>query len=114
MVLRLIRALPGDRALLPPSSADRSAHLAPASGRQNHTTSPYAHTPLVAQEIAPGDVRPSHPVPDVRDDREPPLLWARDGRKHRGDLPDKAMQGMCDKLARRADCADEVCTWRHS
>jgi hypothetical protein len=23
-----------------------------------------------------GDVRPSHPLPNVRDDREPPLLWA--------------------------------------
>jgi hypothetical protein len=27
---------------------------------------------------APGDVRPSHPAPNVRDDREPPLLWVRD------------------------------------
>ena len=25
--------------------------------------------------IALGDVRPSHPIPNVRDDREPPLLW---------------------------------------
>src|SRR5712664_5004695 len=25
--------------------------------------------------IALGDVRPSHPAPNVRDDREPPLLW---------------------------------------
>jgi hypothetical protein len=23
-------------------------------------------------------VRPSHPAPNVRDDREPPLLWVRD------------------------------------
>jgi|SRR6266436_10430068 len=37
-----LRALPGDRALLPPSSADHPANLAPASGRQNHTTSPSA------------------------------------------------------------------------
>jgi hypothetical protein len=44
-----LRALPGDRALLPPSCADRSAHLAPASGRQNHTISPSAQTPFVAQ-----------------------------------------------------------------
>src|SRR5712692_5975823 len=47
----LLRALPGDRALLPPSSADTvlskpgradltSANLTPASGRQDHTTSP--------------------------------------------------------------------------
>ena len=69
MVLRLIRALPGDRALLPPSSADRSADLAPASGRQNHTTSPSATTSFVHD-----GPRPSHPAPNVRDDREAPLL----------------------------------------
>src|SRR5450755_4201278 len=74
MVLRLIRDLPGDRALLPPSFVDHPTNLAPASGRQNHTTSPSAQTPLVAQSIAPGDVRPSHPAPNVRDDREPPLF----------------------------------------
>jgi hypothetical protein len=38
----LFRALPGDRALLPPSSADHSANLTPASGCQDHTTSPSA------------------------------------------------------------------------
>src|SRR5207237_10689788 len=37
-----LRALPGDRALLPPSFADSSANLMPASGHQNHTTSPSA------------------------------------------------------------------------
>ena len=52
--------------------------------------------------IAPGDVRPSHPAPNVRDDREPPLLWVRDKREHRFDLPDNAMPGTCDRLARRA------------
>src|SRR5882757_7323158 len=55
----LFRALPGDRALLPPSSADmflskpgwadlNSANLTPASGRQDHTTSPYATTSFVS------------------------------------------------------------------
>ena len=54
----LCRALPGDRALLPPSSADivlskpgwadaTPQNLTPASGRQDHTTSPYAATSLV-------------------------------------------------------------------
>jgi hypothetical protein len=37
-----LRALPGDRAWLPPSPADYSANLTPASGRQDHTTSPSA------------------------------------------------------------------------
>ena len=36
--------------------------------------------------IAPGDVRPSHPAPNVRDDREPPLLWVQDRRKEATDL----------------------------
>jgi hypothetical protein len=36
--------------------------------------------------IAPGDVRPSHPAPNVRDDREPPLLWVRDTQDDRSDL----------------------------
>src|SRR5215207_5782813 len=38
----LLRALPGERALLPPSLADNSASLTPASRRQDHTTWPYA------------------------------------------------------------------------
>jgi hypothetical protein len=42
-----LRALLGDRACLPPSFADSSAHLTPASGRQDHTTSPSASGALV-------------------------------------------------------------------
>jgi hypothetical protein len=39
----LYRALPGDRALLPPSSRGKiRKHLTPASGCQDHTTSPSA------------------------------------------------------------------------
>src|SRR5216683_7349950 len=74
-----LRALPGDRALLPPSFADRSATLAPASGRQDHTTSPSAATSFVRAHFARLTLpRPSHPAPNVRDDREPPLLRERD------------------------------------
>ena len=50
----LFRALPGDRAFLPPSSA-RSlllANLTPASGRQDHTTSPSASAPFVIRASA--------------------------------------------------------------
>jgi hypothetical protein len=43
----VLRALPGDRAFLPPSSAGRTTDLAPASGRQDHTTSPYATSTIV-------------------------------------------------------------------
>ncbi len=55
----LCRALPGDRALLPPSSADivlskpgwanaTPQNLTPASGRQDHTILPSAATSLVS------------------------------------------------------------------
>src|SRR5213592_2399998 len=43
----LLRALPGDQACLTPSSALLLADLTPASGRQNHTTSPSAAAPFV-------------------------------------------------------------------
>src|SRR5213596_4355627 len=43
----LLRALPGDHACLTPSSALLIADLTPASGRQNHTTSPSASAPFV-------------------------------------------------------------------
>jgi len=33
--------------------------------------------------------RPSHPAPDVRDDRDTPLLWERDGDRCRSDLGEK-------------------------
>src|SRR6516162_4454901 len=66
-----------------PSPADHSvsghqgrhrepAGLAPAKGRQDHTTSPSAHASFVCR----GHSRPSHPAPNVRDDREAPLLWS--------------------------------------
>ena len=42
-----LRALPGDRACLSPSPVDCSTDLTPASGRQDHTTSPSASAPFV-------------------------------------------------------------------
>src|SRR4029077_3875241 len=47
MVYGLLRALPGDQACLTPSPALLIADLTPASGRQNHTTSPYASARFV-------------------------------------------------------------------
>ena len=69
---------PGTTALLTPSSARRVgvlANLTPASGRQNHTASPSATA------SARLTLRRVHRIPpDVRDDREPPLLARRDGQ----------------------------------
>src|SRR5664279_2060748 len=66
----LLRALPGDRAFLPPSSP-RSllpGNLTPASGRQDHTASPSATTAFVIRRL-----RVHRIPPRVRDDRDPPL-----------------------------------------
>jgi hypothetical protein len=48
----VLRALLGDRAFLPPSRADRSAHLTPASGCRDHTTSPPAFVSRAVASIA--------------------------------------------------------------
>src|SRR5258706_13482541 len=72
----LLRALPGDQALLSPSPALLHADLTPTLGRQNDTTWPYASASFVRLAIARLTLpRPPHPAPDVRDDREAPLLW---------------------------------------
>src|SRR5450631_2615997 len=70
--LRLIRALPGDRAFLPPSSARLSANLTPASGSQDHTTSPSASGAVVLSTL-----RVHRSPPRERDDRVSPLWWDR-------------------------------------
>ena len=77
-----LRALPGDRAFLPPSLADRSTSLTPASGRQDHTTSPSAPVPFVKDTSAS---TASHRA--FRDDRERPSCRVRRARPT-SDLPD--------------------------
>jgi hypothetical protein len=66
---------------LPPSSHEKiPRNLTPASGRRDHATSPYTATSFVRAHFARLTLlRPSHPVPNVRDDREAPLLRGRDG-----------------------------------
>jgi hypothetical protein len=73
----LLRALPGDRAFLPPSPP-RSLllrNLTPASGCQDHTTSSSAWATLVSRCS-----RVHRIPPRVRDDREPPLCVGRDAQ----------------------------------
>jgi hypothetical protein len=114
MALRLIRGLPGDRAFLSPSPADRlaspgwawktSADLTPASRRQNHTTSPYAAAPFVSALLIahgswlnPEPALPSRFTPDAAASTasRPASLTIRirpsvgqDGGSPKGDLPD--------------------------
>jgi hypothetical protein len=78
----VLRALPGDRALLPPSRASSSlAHLTPASGCQDHTTSPSASAPFVrTSNSCASPRRPSHPAPRFVTTRDPPLLPGQDAR----------------------------------
>src|SRR6266481_6989919 len=47
-----LRALLGDRALLPPSLTSLPVNLTPASGRQDHTTSPSAKASFVEHAFA--------------------------------------------------------------
>src|SRR5256884_2867908 len=54
-----LRALPGDQACLTPSPALLLADLTPASGRQNHTTSPSASAPFVKGTTASTASRPA-------------------------------------------------------
>jgi hypothetical protein len=97
----LYRALPGDLCLVATVVREiNPATLAPASERQNHTTSPSAsgHVRLTCPP------RPPHPRPTYRDDRpKRPSSSRRDAREHRCDLPDGASADACDRLARRAN-----------
>jgi len=82
----LLRALPGDRAFLPPSLARRGSvftNLAPASGRQDHTTSPSASV-CVRLSQAP---RPPHPTARVVTCATP-LSSGETGQAGSADLPD--------------------------
>src|SRR5438876_2844150 len=83
----LYRALPGGAGLLSPSPP-RSlllGNLAPASRRQDHTTSPYAS--VHSSALARLNKSVHHiPRPTCRDDHDTPLLWARDKRGFNSDL----------------------------
>ncbi len=81
--LRLIRALPGDRAFLSPSPP-RSLllkSLTPASRRRDHTTSPSASGALVNSAIHVHRVPPR-----VRDDHDTPLAVGWDAMRYSFDL----------------------------
>jgi hypothetical protein len=81
----LFRALPGDRAFLPPSPTEMSsANLTPASGRQDHTTSPSAREALSSgAHLASTASRPAFVTIASR-----PSV-GRDGGGYAGDLGQK-------------------------
>jgi hypothetical protein len=80
-----LRALPGDRALLPPSpSGCLSAKLDTSVG----ASGPHDFAVRDRQRSSHAPARPSHPAPNVRDDRETPLLREQDAGISGVDLPD--------------------------
>jgi len=94
-----LRALPGDRACLPPSSAVRFRQLDASVGAsgphdfavRNMRRSSYAR-------------RCVHRIPPrVRDDREPPLCVGRDGVKCGSDLGVRSIPTGCGISTRRAN-----------
>src|SRR5947209_5228161 len=77
-----LRALPGDQACLTPSPALLLADLTPASGRQNHTTSPSASAPFVKGTTASTASRPTFVTiakrpSEGRDGQRILLIWVR-------------------------------------
>ena len=80
MVLRFIRALPGERLSCPRRSRLVIGRLASAPRCQNHATSS-SHRDRSSARASPrcAPMRPPHPAPDVRDDREAPPQ--RDGMR---------------------------------
>jgi hypothetical protein len=78
LVSRCVNLIAGDRALLPPSPP-RSLllkSLTPASGRQDHTTSPSARKARSSMR----SLRPPHPVPTSVTIAKRPSVWARTAR----------------------------------
>src|SRR5204863_10146419 len=90
MALRLIRALPGERPVLPPSPTwDLPRGLTPGSRRQDHTISPYATLLRPAADLDPfrkssryaWDCRVHRILcPTYRDDRETSLSGHETGQ----------------------------------
>jgi hypothetical protein len=83
-----LRALPGDLAFLPPSSAPMQsilANLTPALACQDHTTSPSAHNTARQSMCRVHRIPRSTSVTIAKR----PSYRARDGRACRDDLPDR-------------------------
>jgi hypothetical protein len=91
-VYGLFRALLGDRAFLPPSPADRSTDLTPASGRQDHTALPSATGTFVSR----ASTSIASP-PNVRDDRERPSYRVRTGESVELICPTAQVKYFCEE-----------------
>ena len=84
VVYGFLRALPGDQTFVVTVACVMRKHrrdLAPALGRQDHTTSPSASSAVRLQAAS----RPPHPALNVRDDAYAPLV-STGPAKHAADL----------------------------
>jgi hypothetical protein len=105
--LRLIRDLPGVRALLATVALQViAAKLDPSVGESG----PHDFAVRVRHVRPTWQKRPSLPRPPYRDDRpKRPSSSGRDARDNRRDLPDATSAHACGRLARRAVWAWEAC-----
>jgi hypothetical protein len=116
---RLYVLSPGTGLCCPRHRADRSAQLDLSVGRPGpHDFAVRKSFGRLAQRLRPKLSRPSHPAPNVRDDREAPLLIERGtartillicGRRQ-GTFCKSECTG-CDRLARRAVWAWHACAF---
>jgi hypothetical protein len=82
-----------------------SADLTPASGRQDHTTSPSASGALVSSIVSVHRIPPR-----VRDDREPPPLWDETAMRDRTFLRPRDMIKFCNETLDAFKAAGEGAT----
>src|SRR5580692_10825406 len=111
MVLRLISRSPrGPGFLAPVALWIIPQSLTPASGRQDHTTSPSALASFVgATRALRHHCVHRIPLPTFVTIAKRPSSRRRDARKSARDLPDGASALACDMLARRAIYAWQPC-----
>jgi hypothetical protein len=96
-----LRARPGDRALLSPSPARMSRQLDISVG----ISGPHDFAVRLKRIRLLRRKRPPHPAPNVRDDRDTPLLRRRDRADSAGDLRVRSTLVRRGELARRANQA---------
>ena len=106
--LRLIRALPGDRACLPPSCASLVTLRTWPQRREARTTR--LRRPRSCRSSS-APTRPPHPARNVRDDASAPLQSRRDERDNASDLgkesSDFPKNGRC--LLRQTGTTGNLC-----
>src|SRR5579863_470215 len=95
----LLRDLPGESGLLVTVAPKRLASQELDAGVEASGPHDFAVRFDVVRLSTPS--RPPRPAPNVRDDGETPLLWARDADHSACDLGLRSIAANCDRLTRR-------------